>query len=136
MPREDTLTADQIVLRKEAAWEDLPLETKQRLYELLPKAPDGRPHNPEVHPLKTLYANNIKGELHAWQEDLKDGKETKKWRDEALKAGQDRSLGLWDEWKETHREETWGPRQDENEEVEDDAPEIDDSEDGKDVVMS
>lgn len=117
------------------AWGLLPLATRQRLYELLPSALEGRPHNPDVHPLKSLYDQNILAEIRAWQTDLKDGKETKKWREEALQAGQDRSLGLWDDWKEAHREETWGPRQDENEEMKDDAPEIADSEDGNDIVI-
>lgn len=117
------------------AWELLPLETRQRLYELLPPAPEGRPHNPDVHPLKSLYQKNIVSEMRAWQEDLKDGKETKKWRDEAMQAGQDRSLGLWDDWKEAHREETWGPRQNENDETKADEREDSDGEGKKDVDM-
>lgn len=125
----------QVVLRKEMAWALLPLETRQRLYELLPPAPEGRPHNPDVHPLKSLYSKNITGEMRAWQEDLKDGKETKKWRDEALQAGQNRSLGLWDDWKEAHREEVWGPRQDENGETKSAEREVPDSGDEKDVEM-
>ncbi|CZT18760.1 uncharacterized protein RCC_04604 [Ramularia collo-cygni] len=111
------------VLQKEMAWELLPPEARQRLYELLPEAPEGRPHNPDVHPFKTMYLERIKTESENWHNDLKDGKETKKWRDEAMQAGRDRSLGLWDDWKEARREETWGVRQDENVEKEDDKPE-------------
>lgn len=129
----DMLIVIQTSLTKEEAWEILPLATRQRLYGLLPPAPEGRPHNFDVHPCKTLYKDNITKEIKAWQEDLKEGKETKKWREEALQAGHDRSQGLWDDWKEAHREETWGPRQDENEEINEDAPEINESENGNDA---
>jgi hypothetical protein len=106
--RINTLTANQIVLRKEAAWSLLPLETRQRLYELLPTVPEGcPPHDPNVHPLKSLYQERITAEFKWWQDDLKDGKETKRWREEALQAGHDRSLGLWDDWKEAQREATF-----------------------------
>lgn len=127
---------NQIVLRKEAAWKTLPLATRQRLYDLLPRESEEQPHDPDVHPLKSRYSTRIMSEVKAWQDDLKEGKETKKWREEAMQAGQDRSLGLWDDWKEANREQTWGPRQAENEESKENEPEIDDNEGEKDVVMT
>jgi hypothetical protein len=34
--------------------------------------------------------------LRKWQDDLKDGRESKKWRDEAIQAGRDRASGAFD----------------------------------------
>ena len=108
---------NQTILRKEDSWALLPAEIRQRLYELLPAPRDGEaPHNPDVHPLKTRYKPYIEEELRRWQEDLRDGREAKKWREEAMQAGRDRVRGKFDEWKETHREEYWGAP-DENAEV-------------------
>ena len=55
-----------------------------------------------------MYKPYIEEELRRWQEDLKDGREGKKWRDEAMQAGKDRVQGKFDEWKEAEREEYWG----------------------------
>ena len=69
-----------------------------------------------MHPLKSVYKSYIEEELRRWQEDLKDGREGKKWREEAMQAGQDRVEGKFDEWKELEREQYWGKQavQDEN----------------------
>lgn len=137
------LTSVQRILSNEAAWDLLPQETQQRLYDLLPKVPEGRTHNSDVHPLKSPYKRHIEREIKWWHDDLKDGKETKAWRDDAMKAGQNRSAGLWDDWKEAHREETWGPRKDENEVIKEEkletitnGQEVEDSEAGEDAIMS
>ena len=55
-----------------------------------------------------MYKPYIEEELRRWQEDLKDGREGKKWREEAMQAGRDRVQGKFDEWKEAEREEYWG----------------------------
>ena len=55
-----------------------------------------------------MYKPYIEEELRRWQEDLKDGREVKKWRDEAMQAGRDRVEGKFDQWKEAEREEYWG----------------------------
>lgn len=46
--------------------------------------------------------------MRRFQEDLKDGREGKKWRASALEAGRERLRGEFDEWKEVEREEYWG----------------------------
>ncbi|KAK3684660.1 hypothetical protein LTR37_020061 [Vermiconidia calcicola] len=104
------------LLRQDDAWTLLPQETRETLYSLLPEPQDGDPpHDPDVHPLKTHYKPYIEEELRRWQEDLKDGREVKKWREEAMQAGKDRAEGKFDEWKEMQREEYWGkPEEQEN----------------------
>ena len=112
----------QTAFRKEDAWHTLPFKTRLQLYTLLPEPRDGEPaHDPDVHPLKSVYKSYIEEELRRWQEDLKDGRESKKWREEAMQAGKDRAEGKFDEWKELEREQYWGKKmvQDENAEVKD-----------------
>ncbi|KAK5118631.1 hypothetical protein LTR85_008096 [Meristemomyces frigidus] len=107
------------ILRKEAAWTTLPLEIRQHLYSMLPAPRAGEaPHDVEVNPLRTAYRPYIEEELGRWQEDLKNGFEAKKWREEALQAGRDRMDGRYDEWKEAQREEFWGEQGEEGENVE------------------
>lgn len=100
----------QIVLRDEAAWNTLPKETREELYRYLPKLPGG--YNIDVHPLSTSLQPYIEGEIRLYQTDLNDGKETKKWREEAMKAGMERSSGSWDALKEQQLEEDWGKIED------------------------
>lgn len=105
----------QTVLRKEEAWMTLPQEVREQLYALLPAPGDGElAHDVNVNPLKTDYKSHIEEELRRWQQDLKDGREGKKWREEAMQAGRDRVDGKFDEWKESQREEYWGQTGDEN----------------------
>ena len=85
------------ILRKESAWETLDLETRQRLYSLLPPpVNEDMPHNLNVNPLQSQFGKGIENELRKWQDDLKDGRESKKWRDEAMQAGRDRASGAFD----------------------------------------
>lgn len=99
----------EVILRKEEAWGLLSPETRQALYSLLPAPRDGEPaHNIDAHPLKTRYKHYIEEELRRWQQDLNDGKECKKWREGAMKAGQERAEGKWDAWKQQQRENEWG----------------------------
>ncbi|KAK3074585.1 hypothetical protein LTR53_002863 [Teratosphaeriaceae sp. CCFEE 6253] len=109
-PKSKLGTADlSTILRKEGAWDTLPLETREKLYALLPSpSADEPPHDPAVNPLKTTYRQYIEEELRVWQADLKDGKETKKWREEAMLAGEERKAGKFDEWKESERERSFG----------------------------
>lgn len=71
-------------------------ETKQRLYSLLPPTNGETPHDPNVNPLRTQFGKGIENELRKWQDDVKDGRESKKWRDEAIQAGRDRASGAFD----------------------------------------
>jgi len=83
---------------------------------LLPEPLTGEEaHDPAVNPLKTRYKPYLEEALRVWQDDLKNGKETKKWREEALQAGRDRIVGRFDEWKEAQREEYWGKGDEEGE---------------------
>ena len=108
------------------------METRIDLYAQLPEPKSGEPpHDPEIHPLKTIYKQYIETELRRWQEDLKDGREAPKWRNEALQASQDRLGGKFDEWKEMQREEYWGQTNNENAKEGDKEPEVLDSQDEK-----
>ncbi|TKA68764.1 hypothetical protein B0A55_07409 [Friedmanniomyces simplex] len=97
------------ILRKEGAWDTLALDTRENLYALLPATRPGEPpHDPDVNPLKTPLRPYIEEELRIWQDDLKYGKEAKKWREEAMLAGVERREGKYDEWKESEREREFG----------------------------
>jgi hypothetical protein len=54
------------------------------------------PHDPNVNPLQSRFGKAIENELRKWQDDLKEGRETKKWREEAVLAGRDRTSGSLD----------------------------------------
>jgi len=96
-PRNYSDQTKQQVLRKDGAWETLDLETRQRLYSLLPPSTnEDFPHDFDVNPLQSQFGKDIENELRKWQDDLKDGRETKKWRDEAIQAGRDRASGAFD----------------------------------------
>lgn len=71
-------------------------ETQQHLYSLLPPARPNTRHNPHMHPCSTAFWPAIVAEMRAWQDDLKEGRETKKWREDAMKAGKDRVDGKFD----------------------------------------
>jgi len=118
-----------VILRKEDAWSALPQETQQHLYSLLPKPLQGdEPHDAAVNPLKTRYRPHLEEALRRWQDDLKDGKETKKWRGEAMQAGSDRKEGKFNDWKDVQREEYWGETavKDENDKPKNDKGRTDD----------
>ncbi|KAK5163648.1 uncharacterized protein LTR77_010597 [Saxophila tyrrhenica] len=100
------------ILRKEDSWTLLPRPTREELYTLLPAPRAGEPaHDPDVHPLRTNLKPFIEEELRVWQEDLKEGREAKKWRVEAMQAGKDRREGKFEEGMEVCREEYWGKRE-------------------------
>lgn len=93
----NSLTKTQEILRKPRAWDTLPLEKRQQIYSLLPPPREGdQPYDPDVNPLDSSLGKDIEEELRRWQSDLKAGKETKKWRDEAMQAGRDRMSGKFD----------------------------------------
>lgn len=98
------------ILRKPESWMLLPLEVQQQLYALLP-APTSEVevHDPDRHPLHTSYKSYIEEELRRFQEDLRAGREQKKWRERAIQAGKDRREGKFDEWNEVLKEERSGP---------------------------
>ncbi|OTA33594.1 hypothetical protein BTJ68_05257 [Hortaea werneckii EXF-2000] len=86
-----------------------PLPVRQHLYTLLPPPEPHEPaHDPEINPMQTAYRPYIEEELSQWQADLGNGFETKKWRDDAIRASQERLEGKYDAWREAHREEWWG----------------------------
>lgn len=72
------------------------LETKQRLYSLLPPWKPGETPDFDVNPLKTRLGSTIAAELRQWQQDLREGRERKGWREEALAAGKARRSGKYD----------------------------------------
>ncbi|OQO00024.1 hypothetical protein B0A48_14227 [Cryoendolithus antarcticus] len=86
-----TISSLPTMLSQPAAWSTLPLTTRQHLYSLLPPPEAGEaPWDPDVHPMDTKLRSHISAELNAWQSDLRDGREVKKWRDEAVGAGRKR----------------------------------------------
>ncbi|EME47183.1 hypothetical protein DOTSEDRAFT_124793 [Dothistroma septosporum NZE10] len=97
------------LLRKNEAWALLPQEDRQKLYNMLPKPQEGEAqHNLGANPMQTMYRPYIEAELRKWQDDLREGKETKAWREQAIEAGKEREKGVWDEWKEAQRQLDWG----------------------------
>lgn len=103
-------TIPKSILRKEESWALLPREIREQLYALLPdpRQEGEEPYDPDVHPLHTRSKPYIEEEIRRFRDDLKDGREQKKWRVEAMQAGKDRLEGKFDEWKEREREEYWG----------------------------
>ncbi|KAK5104862.1 hypothetical protein LTR62_002767 [Meristemomyces frigidus] len=112
------------VLRKQDAWDTLPLETRQELYNMLPAPSDDvAAHDVDVNPLKTPLRPYIEAALRQFQEDLGEGKESKKWREAGMRASADRKEGLYEGCKEEERERYRGGKkevdeQDEGEEEE------------------
>ncbi|KAF2159629.1 hypothetical protein M409DRAFT_29948 [Zasmidium cellare ATCC 36951] len=97
------------ILRQEDAWESLPREVRQNLYNFLPQPTEGEPaHNVDVHPLKTQYKQYIEDAIRTWQQDLIDGREVQSWREQAMQVEQDRQDGKWDDFKAYQREADWG----------------------------
>lgn len=87
--------------------------TREYLYSLVPQPRQGEPpHNTEVNPLNTESGPYVEEAIHAWQEDLGEGRESKKWREEASQAGRDRAAGKFDEVKKVHRQEHWSSKPD------------------------
>lgn len=104
------LTQSQEMLRKDDAWAQLSHETRSRLCALLPDLPDIQ-HDPDVNPLWASCAPYIEKELRSWQDDLREGRESQKWRTEAIQAGRDRQNGKFADWEQLKREEWWGDDQ-------------------------
>ncbi|KAF2770752.1 hypothetical protein EJ03DRAFT_350049 [Teratosphaeria nubilosa] len=113
-----------VLLTKPEAWSALPLSTRENLYSLLP-APDpendGARHDPDINPLESKFGEIIREELQIWQEELRGGYETAKWRNEAVEAGRERLEGNYDEWKDAAKEEQWGRLEDEENEAPEEA---------------
>ena len=126
------------------------------MYALFPPPKEGQPpYNPDIHPLELPdFKATIEEELREWQEDLVDGRETQKWRDEAFQvcyvllrhinrrrvltmwqASQDHVDGKFDQYKLYKRDQYWGQPADEgaDEGVDDDAEEV--GNDKKDIEV-
>lgn len=124
------LTPEKDILRKDEAWALLPPEERQKLYDMLPPPREGEPqHDIDVNPMQTMYRPYIEAEVRRWQDDLREGKETKAWRYQAIEAGREREKGVWDEWKEAQRELDWGVQDESGKQNEDE----DKDKDGGDV---
>jgi hypothetical protein len=57
--------------------------------------------------LKTTYKRFIEVALRKWQDDLVNGRETKKWREEAKQASQDHADGKWNDLNSVQRQQYW-----------------------------
>ncbi|WPH03478.1 Hypothetical protein R9X50_00635800 [Acrodontium crateriforme] len=102
------------ILRKEGAWNTLAEHTRREIYMLLPEPRASEPdHNVDVNPLDTRYRPYIEEEARIFLLDLKDGKEGKKWRDNAIEAGAELRAGKFDEWAAMDKDEKWGAIPDE-----------------------
>jgi hypothetical protein len=84
---------------------------------MLPVPQEGeQAYDTTVHPLHTPLKPYIEEALKEWQEDLKEGRETKKWRDQAMQAGASREAGEFDEWKASEEEKWYGGKENDEEE--------------------
>lgn len=77
-----------VMLQNENAWKTIPRETREHLYTQLPPANESEsPRDPDVNPLLIERLKPyIEEELRRWQDDLREGRETKKWRAEAAQV--------------------------------------------------
>lgn len=71
---------------------------------LPPPREDEAPWNVDINPLNTRLGPYLEDEILIYQQDLKDGKETKKWRNDALQATQARRDEGWDEIRKKQRQ--------------------------------
>lgn len=76
---------------------------------MLPPPLEGEPpHDKDVHPFHTHLKPYIENEIRRWQDDLREGKEAKSWRNQAILAGKARSEGKWDAYQQAKKEQDWG----------------------------
>lgn len=101
------LTHQQDVLDNDKAWMALPKPVRQDLYKQLPTV-GPHPHDVEINPLHTALRPYMQDAILSWQEDLREGRESKKWRQEAIDTGKERESGKFDEYRIAHKEEWWG----------------------------
>jgi len=60
------------------AWDDLPLEVRQHLYELIsPPGKGASPYDPDVNPISTNLQPHIERGLERWLASLREGRHTK-----------------------------------------------------------
>nr|POE46182.1 hypothetical protein CFP56_73561 [Quercus suber] len=85
----------------------LPKAVRQGLYDQLPTAGTGS-HDIDNNPLHTAFRPYMEDAIANWQGDLREGRESKKWRQEAIDAGTQRESGKFDEYTVAHKEEWWG----------------------------
>ena len=92
-------------LDHDSAWDLLPRHAREHLYTLLPlRTVDTPPWDPDVHPMHTEMRPYIEETIRQWKEDLKCGRETKKWRDSAIIAGMERVEGKFEEFRRAERD--------------------------------
>nr|POF17766.1 hypothetical protein CFP56_13178 [Quercus suber] len=94
-------------LDNEKAWMTLPKALRQELYSQLPTI-GNESHDIDINPLHSALRPYMEDAIANWQEDLREGRESKKWRQEAIDAGRERERGKFDEYSEAHKEEWWG----------------------------
>lgn len=76
------------MLKTDSAWSSLPLSTRQHLYTLLPpRLENESERDPDINPLEVERLKAyLKAEIENWQDDLKEGREVKKWRGEGMQV--------------------------------------------------
>jgi hypothetical protein len=57
--------------------------------------------------LKTTYKRFIEVALRKWQDDLVNGRQSRKWREEAMQASQDHADGKWNDLSSVQRQQYW-----------------------------
>lgn len=57
--------------------------------------------------MHTWLRPHLDNALRGWQGDLRAGRETKKWREEAMRAGRDRADGKFDDYMDEQRADLW-----------------------------
>jgi hypothetical protein len=57
-----------------------------------------------------MYKRFIEVALRKWQDDVANGRESKKWRDEAIQASHDYSTAKWDDLRSLQRQMYWATK--------------------------
>lgn len=105
-------TAEKAMLRKDEAWAALSREKREEIYAYFPEPKeDEEPYDVDVNPMHTKLTHILEDNILRFHKDLSDGKETKAWRDNALKASTARREEGWDAMRKKHRKEERAKRE-------------------------
>lgn len=129
-------TGEKAMLRKDEAWATLSREKREEIYAYFPEPKeDEEPYDVDVNPMHTKFAPKLEDNILRFQKDLQDGKETKAWRDNALKASKARREEGWDAMRKKHRKEERAKREAANQ-TESKKKDDDGNEDGERVEVN
>jgi len=105
----------QKILKCPESWTALSDEQQRKIYALLPQIPSSEYNSLDTtcHPFQsTIYGEAIKDFIAYISRHIENGADKKAWQDEARIAAQQRKEGVYDQVKESLREEYWGQKSD------------------------